>query len=1043
MAYMYPETNLATNRGEVFMYDSFKIFLPSGFVCYHNRSVGTLEFDFVILVPGRGILVCETKGHKAVDIKQITSTGYILTDGSYIHSPFEQAKKYSRLLVATIKSQLAREIPIIPIVCYPFISEVEYNSSGLHTLSTRVETLVSDDVTTTLTSRVIDILNVVREQREKLFAELTLNMMLKIRALFEPFDSIKGSLYETESKPPYRGREHYSCLAVLPRAPIENYADKIYRDIINLWRSGTKLCIVTDAENILDELRLRIDDYIRKLDASSYNKFSLYDRQGHPKNNTFNMELYCLYETDLTYGLEYDGEISEQSRELLRYLDKSTSFNLNQYRLEHERIDCDIMVMAGAGTGKTTSMIARISYLVYRYKLTAETLPDTLFMLTFTNDAARNMKQRLKDYFQDYFLLTMDYDALNLSECVESMRIGTIHALSKRILEHYSVSLGLGKTLQIVSGKYERDSFLSITLNEYVEANREDCNAIGLPMYELQKRISDILDKLHNKNIDILKDPLDWGSAPDQALHKIITHVLKATEQKAREHFDSISAVRLCDLIIKMKELVREHSDDLKADHIPVRYVFIDEFQDTDDVQIDLIRKFREVYRFSLFVVGDTKQCIYRFRGANDKAFDYLVSQQERSRWNTFELSKNYRTDKKLLRAFDLRFSLWGENNLLEYRDGDHLVGVKEYNFEDRENTYYYAERRWGNEADKAMRLVQILRRLNEDPAIGAGEQIAILVRENKQIENIKAICSHNGIGIETDVGGILYKLQPAIDLYKLVKALQHYRDPKHLFNLYSTYYISAPMPKELMFVYRHSSDGTIRLQGLFSTKLNPIPNWNHYVEAIKYEPILKILREVVLELAPWVNYGDRELTEDDKLRARDFYRHNLDALFEKMTYGSNSDYLTVNRVERFLEIMLLTGQKEQSREPLASEQKANIVCMTVHKAKGLEFHSVILPFMSDIIGSKNHKGISDIIVLDNRIGYSVKTDNRHTVTNDYYQGFKADEVEDRRDEEARILYVAMTRAKKRLIYFDDQKNSGTIAEPKNWQALLRGSGTI
>lgn len=1042
MAYMYPEMNQATNRGEAFMYDSFKTLLPSGFVCYHNRSVGTLEFDFVLLIPGRGVLVCEVKGHNPSDIKKVDSTGFVLKDDTHIYSPYEQAKKYSRLLAATIKNDLNRDIPIIPIVCYPFINEADFKALGLYTLAPREETLLADDIALTLTNRLVGILDLARSQRKKTFAELTLNMMYRIRGMFEPFNSINDSLDISELKPLYRRREHYSCVAVLPFEKINVDAEETYRRMINLWCSGTKLCIITDAESVLDDLRIRMDNFIRELDAGSYERFTLYDNHGKAKDITFNLELYHVANCGEDLTLEYDAKLSEHSMALLRLLDETTSFNLSQYRLEHDTIDRDIMVVAGAGTGKTTSMIARISYLVYRHKLTADTLPDNLFMLTFTNDAARNMKQKLKDYFQDYFLLTMDYTALRLSECVESMRIGTIHALSKRILQHYSVSLGLGKTLQIVSGKYEKDRFLTETLNEYVEANREDCNSIGLPMYELRSRLSDVLDKLHNKNIDLIKDKIDWGDAEHgHALHNILSHVLVQAERRVRDYFDSISAVRLCDLIIKMKELVREHSDDLKAEGIPVRYVFVDEFQDTDDVQIELIKRFRKVYSFSLFVVGDTKQCIYRFRGANDKAFDVLAPTAGRADWDTFDLSKNYRTDKKLLQTFDARFAIWGRSGLLEYREADRLVGVKEYHSSDNESSYFYAETRWRNDAEKNTRLVQILNKLIKDPAMGRGGQIAILVRENWQVERIKEICSRSGIGIETDVGGVLYMLQPAIDLYKLVKALQNYKDPKHLFNLYTTYYVNSPMPKELLFANSRMGESTVRLQGLFSTKLSPIAKWNHYVEAIKYEPILKVLREIVLDLAPWVSFGEKELTESDNLRAQDFYRHNLDAIFEKMAFGSNSDFLTVSRVERFLEIMILTGQKEENREPLVSEQKTNIVCMTVHKAKGLEFVTVILPFMSNTIGSKNHKGNTDVIVMDDRIGYSIRTENRQCVTNCYYQQFKSEEAEDRRDEEARILYVALTRAKERLIYFDDRKNSGTPAEPKNWQALLRGEG--
>lgn len=532
MAYMYPETNLADNRGEVFMYDSLRALLPSGFVCYHNRLIGSLEYDFVLLIPGRGILVCEVKGHTPSDIRKVDSTGYVLKDNTYIYSPFEQAKKYSRLLAATIKNDLDREIPIVPISCYPFISERDFNALEMHTLAPREGTLLSDDITHTLTNRLVGILDVARQQKKKTFAELTLNMMFKIRGMFEPTNSIECSLDSSEFKPPYCKREHYSCVAILPFEKVKVGLEETYRSIINLWRSGTKLCVISDTESVLDDIRIRIDNFIRELDAGSYERFTLYDKHGRAKNNTFNLELYCVDDCGTAFTLEYDAEVSEHSNMLLRLLDERTSFNMDQYRLEHSTIDRDIMVVAGAGTGKTTSMIARISYLVYRHELTADTLPDYLFMLTFTNDAARNMKQKLKDYFQDYFLLTMDYEALRLSECVEGMRIGTIHALSKRILQHYSVSLGLGKTLQIVSGKYEKDRFLTETLNEYVEANREDCNSIGLPMYELQNRLSDVLDKLHNKNFDLIKDKADWGNGgQDQALHNILAHVLVETER--------------------------------------------------------------------------------------------------------------------------------------------------------------------------------------------------------------------------------------------------------------------------------------------------------------------------------------------------------------------------------------------------------------------------------------------------------------------------------------------------------------------------------
>ncbi|MCL1787007.1 MAG: UvrD-helicase domain-containing protein [Defluviitaleaceae bacterium] len=1049
MAYMYPATNTADSRGEQFMYDKFAELLPSGFVCYHNRVVGLLQFDFAVLVPGRGILICEVKGHRAGDIKGVQGNAYILNDGAAVYSPYEQALKYRRIFFAYIRDQMQKDIPVFAVACYPFITEAEYMEKGLDKLSSREETLLADDINHALTTKILDLLTAGRARTGKQFSELTLHLMLKIRSVFEPADIIAKSMGPAQNKPQFVKRRHYSCVAVLPSAQIEAQKTEVVATLIETWRAGTKLCIITDDEALLDSLRIDIDNFLLMLDGASYERFTLFDSAGWGKAGTFNLELYCMPGANLEYAMAYDGVFSPATTALLTQLNAETDFNLNQYLLEHGEINRHIMVLAGAGTGKTTSMISRISYLVYKHQFTAETLPDALFMLTFTNEAARNMKQKLKAYFQDYFLLTMDYEALKLSEMVEGMRIGTIHALSKRILEHYAVHLGLGKSLQIVSGKREKDGFLTEAINTFIQKEPQAGAAMGLPMYELHSRLLDVMTKLQSKNIDINHDALDWGQCSDHPLlHQMITQIPGAVERETREHLGSFSKIQLSDLMIKMKELVRLHGAGLQAQGFPVQYVFIDEFQDTDDVQIDLVKTFQAVYGFALFVVGDVKQCIYRFRGANDKAFDVLVPSSQKADWLTFELYKNYRTDKHLLEALDTRFSRWGKHKLLEYRHGDRLLGVRTFHAPTPQNAYYYCENRWRSPEERDRRLVNILQRLQRDLA-GSKEQIAVLVRENWQVEAIKTLCAAANINVETDVGGQLYQLQPVIDLYKLVKALQHYKTPKHLFNLYTTYFITDPMPKEAIFQSRFSGGAvagaqqtTHHLCGLFNTALSPIPKWTQYVAALKHEPALKVLREIVLDLKPWHNRAHMEITQGEQKRAGAYYRHNLDAIFEKLAFAFNSDYLTIGRIERFLETMILTGQKEPSREPFGADRQGKIVCMTVHKAKGLEYHTVILPYMATAIGRKNHKGNTDIIVHGGRIGYSIKTENK-TIANSHYQAFKTAEALDRRDEEARILYVAMTRAKNRFIYFDDMKDAGTMDRPKDWRMLLRGEGGL
>jgi ATP-dependent exoDNAse (exonuclease V) beta subunit len=238
------------------------------------------------------------------------------------------------------------------------------------------------------------------------------------------------------------------------------------------------------------------------------------------------------------------------------------------------------------------------------------------------------------------------------------------------------------------------------------------------------------------------------------------------------------------------------------------------------------------------------------------------------------------------------------------------------------------------------------------------------------------------------------------------------------------------------MFAQRQFTEG---LLGLFNTKLTPIPNWSGYIEALKYAPVLKVLREIVTAAKPWRNYASKEPFPEYSAKMETFYRRNLDEIFEKIAFEFNSDYLTISKVEKFLEIMMLTKQQEQSRESMIDEGRARVVCSTIHKSKGLEYYAVMLPYMNQFVQSKGYRGQTDLIVLGNDIGYSVKDSEGQIIENNFYRTFKEREALYRRDEEARILYVAMTRAKKRLVYFDDGGNAGSVANPKNWAALLRG----
>ena len=104
---------------------------------------------------------------------------------------------------------------------------------------------------------------------------------------------------------------------------------------------------------------------------------------------------------------------------------------LIKYKVEHAMGDKNVLVQAGAGTGKTYSMVSRIAYLCMSRKRFVSNLVDEIAMVTFTNEAADNMKLRLKQYFMNCYILTKNKKVLHEIEAVDLMQISTIHKFAK------------------------------------------------------------------------------------------------------------------------------------------------------------------------------------------------------------------------------------------------------------------------------------------------------------------------------------------------------------------------------------------------------------------------------------------------------------------------------------------------------------------------------------------------------------------------------------------------------------------------------------
>ena len=1022
-----PNNNFVANSdGERYIYSFFRQHLPEEYVSFHNYSICFRQADVILLVPGKGVLIIENKSYRARNIMGVPDDSTILHKNAPPEpSPYKQASSYRFVLVNMLKEAGIESVYIIPAVCYPYISSEEYLEKDLRKISPRELTILKDDFAdgASILQKIQSIfdfayahIRTATLQPNCFFPEV----LEKVGNLISPNFRNQGTEevsptdnHKTDIK---KERLIYSRLIYTKEG--KAFSDDLITELVDDWFTGTKIQLYTSSEQFAEQVtgafKKAIKDHqFPKEPSEIYKDFSLDEGRG------FRIEIKVVSDTASDFELD-NGDDIQAYEERLQWLDEHSDFNYGQYLMEHAPLK-NVIVKAGAGTGKTFSLISRINYLLWKEKVSPETLPSFLVMITFTNESANQMKRDLAESFLKFFQLTRDPIYLQFIERIEDTHISTIDSLARAILSKFSIKLGYGVNFRIVSGSYERGVLLRQNLNRFL-SNAPSSFRASMSMFHFEQRLSQILDKTDNKNVD-LSDDIDFGGGSKQLPNGIIK-VLKDTQAQLSDQMHEDNAICLGDLIRKLKCLASRIDPSELSQEAKIKYLFVDEFQDTDDIQIELIRAFQRKMGFRYFVVGDTKQCIYRFRGAEVQAFRTLTEGTAPNEIFEVALRKNYRTDKVLLNRMNEIFSAWDKDGDLEYHGSDVLTGTKERGVEPK--LFFLPAGRTGPDEKQLIALIrEALTRADNNKG-----QVAILVRYNYDVQKIRDLCNRAGINVFTEVGGELFSTDPTIDLYKLLMALRYNRSSMCLYNLYTTSFVTRKMPKYE--VYGHSGEELVE-------RFNedpPVPNWQKRLDELRSEPILKVLQTIIHETKPWDTFAKKVSPNDKDAQARNqrYYLRNLDQLFENLVKVSNTDYLTINKLTDYLEIMIVTKQEENAREPFGVEGgDSRLLCTTVHKAKGAEYDTVILPFCDFNISETKDRGNVDVIFENGKFGYRILDENRKEVfVNDLYAGYQKDEAISRRHEETRILYVALTRAKREVYCFMSEKKGIT------WGSKLR-----
>ena len=594
--------------------------------------------------------------------------------------------------------------------------------------------------------------------------------------------------------------------------------------------------------------------------------------------------------------------------------------NLNETQEEAVlHLNGPLLIVAGAGSGKTRVLTARIAHIVKQHKA----FPNQVLAVTFTNKAAKEMQLRVSKFLR--------------KEATGLPWLGTFHSISAKILRKHAEAAGL------------KSNFSIIDQDDQVRLIKNICKSENIDTKKISPRyILAVIDKWKNK-----------GFYPDEVvlkrkdiLEKSFLGIYKIYQQKLID----LNAADFSDLILHTVKIFEKHKDISKMYSKKFKYILVDEYQDTNFIQSEWLKYLAE-HNQNICCVGDDDQSIYSWRGAEIKNFLQFENVYENTK--IIRLEKNYRSTQNILNV---------ASNIIE--NNQNRVGKKL--FTDQEDGELVTLNCFRNVKDEATEIGSNIEDFKNKFSLN---EVAILVRAIFQTREFEERFLKIGVPYRI-IGGIkFYERAEVKDCVAYLKTVFQPQDDLAFERILN-------VPK------RSIGDTTVKAINNFA-KLNKCSlevASKNLIEQNKIKPKTKIgLNSLLNLLAKWRNDLNNKINHNKLLQIildesgysemlknkKDLENENrLENIKELLNAMKEFDNL-----ESFLEHVALATSLDQDWQ----SEKVNL--MTIHASKGLEFDVVFLPGWEEGL-FPHQKSIEE-------------------------------KGENGLEEERRLAYVAITRAKK------------------------------
>ena len=591
-------------------------------------------------------------------------------------------------------------------------------------------------------------------------------------------------------------------------------------------------------------------------------------------------------------------------------------------------VDGPLLILAGAGSGKTATMTHRIAYLIEQ-----GVSPYQILAVTFTNKAAGEMRERVEKL---------------VGRCL-GMWIMTFHAMSLRILREHCERIGYQHNF-VVYDTIDQKTLIKTIMKE------QNIDAKLYPQAYLSAAIS------KQKEHDV--SPREYlETEADNFRSKVIGSVYRAYQEQLKRN----NAMDFDDLLVNALHVLRDNPDILADYQHRFRYILVDEYQDTNHIQYEIIRLLAKA-RQNLCVVGDDDQCIYQWRGADIS--NILNFEKDFPQARVIKLEQNYRSYGNILAAAHSVIrnnrgrkakKLWTDKEA-----GDKIVYRRCDS--DKEEAYYIAQ-----EID----LLKNGQRTYDD--------FAILYRTNAQSRLFEDALKRRGIPYQILSGFSFYERKETKDMICYMRLVVNPADDLALKRV-----INEPK-RGIGAVTLGKLEALARVHGLSLLDILSQDEISYSLPAKAQKAVGEMVR--IIRLCAQEKENLRVSDIYDQLLVKSGYLKALEAEdtqeaasrienlmdFKSFIYDYEKEKEDTDEkatLEEFLEKVATNGDADK-----LEEGTGKVTLMTMHSAKGLEFPIVFLPGMEDGL----------------------------------FPGHRALDNENGMEEERRLCYVGMTRAREKL----------------------------